>query len=97
MRQTKGKLYPFGFIPVLREMKTTDTLEMILVAVRQDLQGMGLNAVIMNEVMKGALRHNMKFAETGPELEVNAQVQSQWKLFDKVEQHRRRRCYVKNL
>jgi hypothetical protein len=38
----------------------------------------------------------MEYAETGPELEDNENIQSQWKSFD-AQQHKRRRCYVREI
>lgn len=38
----------------------------------------------------------IKQAETGPMLEMNDKVQSQWKDFQ-TEQHKRRRCFIKEL
>ena len=38
----------------------------------------------------------MKYAETGPQLEMNQNVLSQWRLFD-TEQHKRRRCFIRML
>ena len=38
----------------------------------------------------------MKWAETGPMLELNDKVQAQWEDFP-IEQHKRRRCFVKKL
>lgn len=52
--------------------------------------------MLINEVWKVASRRGMKVAETGPELETNDKIQSQWKHFDS-RQHRRRRCYLKML
>ena len=46
--------------------------------------------------MKGCLKMGIKQAETGPMLEMNDKVQSQWKDFQ-TEQHKRRRCFIKEL
>jgi len=61
-----------------------------------DVQNKGINAVLINEVWKVASRRGIKVAETGPELETNDKIQSQWKHFE-ARQHRRRRCYLKML
>ena len=44
----------------------------------------------------GAQRNGVTLAESGPTLETNDKVQSQWKFFEH-RQHKRRRCYIKNL
>lgn len=38
----------------------------------------------------------IRWAETGPMLEMNQKVQTQWQGFP-LEQHKRRRCFIKDL
>ena len=40
--------------------------------------------------------HGVRFAETGPMLELNDHILAQWKRLEK-EQHKRRRCFIKDL
>ena len=47
-------------------------------------------------MLKKVLAAGFRYAETGPMLELNTKVQSQWKFFE-TEQHKRRRCWVKTL
>ncbi len=96
MRKIKGRLLPFGFITLLKALKNPTILDMYLVAVRPDKQGLGLNSILMTNITNNAIRNNITYAETGPELEDNAKVQSQWKNYD-AEIVRRRRCYIKKI
>ena len=96
MKKCRGRLFPFGFIHVLRALKVNDTLDLFLIAVRPDCQNTGINAILMNHILKGCHKMGIKKAETGPALETNHKIQSQWTLF-KNEQHKRRRCYVKKI
>ena len=50
----------------------------------------------MEHLYKGCIKHGIRQAETGPQLETNHKVHSQWKMFD-VEPHKRRRCFIKKL
>jgi len=43
-----------------------------------------------------AYKDGVEYAETGPELENNHQVQALWKYYE-AKQHKRRRCFVKSL
>jgi len=47
----------------------------------------------MNKVF---IKNKIEKVETNRELEVNTKVQAQWKFFDR-RQHKRRRCYRKEL
>ncbi len=69
---------------------------MYLVGVVPELQGKGIQAILMDSVMKTAIKYNMKWAESNPELEDNHKIQMVWRNFDK-RQHRRRRCWVKSI
>lgn len=94
LQKCRGRLFPFGFIGILRALRRNDRLDLLLTAVRQDLQNKGVNAVLINESWKAAVATGIKWAETGPELETNTSVQAQWKHFPN-RQHRRRRCFYK--
>ncbi|MCE5236774.1 MAG: GNAT family N-acetyltransferase [Clostridiaceae bacterium] len=96
MKKSRGRLFPFGAFRVLRALKHNDTLDLFLIAVRPDLQGQGVNAILLNHIMKNSFKNGIRFAETGPQLEHNEKVQAQWKTFNK-EQHKRRRCYIKQI
>ena len=96
-QKTRGRLFPFGWIPTLRALKgKNDRLDLFLIAVRPDLKGAGVNLVIVEDLLKKAIQNGVKYAETGPQLEMNQNVLSQWRLFD-TEQHKRRRCFIRML
>jgi hypothetical protein len=96
LQSCRGRLFPFGFLSILRALRHNDRLDLLLTAVRPDLQNKGINAVLINEMWKSAVPNGITFVETGPELEGNDRIQSQWKHFD-ARQHRRRRCFYKAL
>ena len=96
MRKCRGHLFPFGWMGVLKSLRKNDTLDLFLIAIRPDLQGSGLNGVIMEHLYTGCIKLGIKQAETGPQLETNNKVHSQWKMFD-IEPHKRRRCFIKQL
>lgn len=91
-----GKLFPFGWIHLLKALHNNDTIDMLLIAVKPELQGLGINAVLMNEVHKACVRHHIKYAETGPELENNLSVRSQWKNYNH-KLVRKRRLWIAKL
>ena len=96
MQRSRGHLFPFGFLHILRSLKKHDVLDMYLIAVKPEFMGRGVNAIILHEGMKKAIENKVVFAETGPELEDNYEVQTQWKSF-KTELHKRRRCFIRTL
>lgn len=96
LQKAKGSLFPFGFIHILKAMRRNPLGDLYLVAVRKDLQGKGVNAMFMHELTRTFIKNNIEYAEANPELENNLPVQSLWKHYDAV-QHKRRRCYIKQL
>lgn len=96
LQKINGRLLPFGFIRILIEMKRSHKLDLYLTAVRKDLQNKGVNAVLIDQINKSCNKNGMETVETNRELETNEKIQAQWKLYD-ARQHKRRRCYTKNL
>lgn len=95
LKKSKGRLLPFGIFRLLKALRTHKILEMYFIAVKPEYQNMGVSALIIAEAVKAAIKNGVELAETGPELETN-QVTEQWKGFPH-RQHRRRRCYIKEL
>ena len=97
LKKSRGRLLPFGMFRMLRALNgANDTLEMFFVAVKPELQNFGIPAIMMNELLKVCIRNGVKLCETGPQLETNSAVQSMWGPFEK-RQHRRRRCFIKEI
>ena len=96
LKKSGGRLFPLGWLRVLRALRTNDTLDLFLIALRSEYQDKAVNAIILNHVLKGCHKMGIRKAETGPQLETNHKVQSQWNFF-KTEQHKRRRCFIKAL
>ncbi|HAH32141.1 MAG TPA: hypothetical protein DCL44_07500 [Elusimicrobia bacterium] len=94
LQKSKGRLFPFGFMRLLRAIKHNDAVDLYLITVRKDLQGKGVNAILMREVQDACLKYGVKYVYTAPELETNINVRGQWKYYEN-EQDKRRRCYIK--
>ena len=97
MRKCKGKLFPIGWYHTLKAIARPKILDMYFVAVKTSLRKSGLNAVVMNEIYKNAKEDGILYAETGPELELNHNVQTMWEYFEAEMNVRRRRCWKKAL
>ena len=95
LQKNRGKLLPFGFIPLLKAMKKNDMADLLMVAIRKDLQGKGVNAMLMKATYDTYIKNGVTTVETNHELEDNTKVQSLWENFN-VKQHKRRRCFIKH-
>ncbi len=95
-QKARGRLLPFGFIHILREMKRSKVLDFYLAGIRRDYQNTGVDVLMSYEMGVSALARGMKYAESNHELEDNAKIQSMWKLYDR-RLHRRARVYNRKL
>lgn len=96
VQKSKGKLFPFGFIHILKAMKNNPNVDLYLTAVKPELQNKGVNAMLINEVNNVFVRNKIKKVETNRELEENSKIQAQWRFFQN-RLHKRRRCYKKTI
>ena len=94
MRKANGSLWPFGWYHLLKALKWKyeDNAEMLLIAIRPDLQGYGVNAMFFDDLIPIYNKYGFRWAETGPQLEDNVRELSQWKPLN-PEMVKRRRCY----
>ncbi|MFZ4521168.1 MAG: N-acetyltransferase [Bacteroidales bacterium] len=96
LQKCDGKLFPFGFIYLLRAMKKNDTIDMYLNGVRPDYHSKGVNALYYNEMHRAYIKYGIKKAVTNPQLEDNAKALTIWKNFN-GRQHLTRRCWIKHI
>lgn len=94
LKKCKGHLFPFGWIMFLNALKHSKSLDMLLVAIHPDFQNQGIYALIVERAIENAIKNKIEFAETGPELQTNKNVQSLWKVFE-AEKHKERCCFLK--
>ena len=97
LQKSKGKMFPFGWYHLLKGLKgKNDRVDLLLVAIRPDLQSKGANALIFQDLIPQFQKYGYKYAESNPEMESNDKVQNQWTIFN-PRQHKRRRSYAKKL
>lgn len=94
LKKIKGKLFPFGFIRFLWSLRHSRQLDMLMVAIEPELKNSGIMNIVLTESLKAAIEDGIEYAETGPQLEDNKEVQSLWKRFNVIE-HKERVCFVK--
>ena len=93
-----GRLFPFGWWHVLKILKwhKTPIVDLLLIGVLPEYRTKGANALIFNDLIPYFQQYNFEYAETGPMMETNEGVLSQWQYLEATV-HRRHRCYRKLL
>jgi hypothetical protein len=96
LKKANGKLFPFGFVHILRAMKQTRQLDLLLGAIRPDCQGLGLTTALGIRLMDSARKHGLQYLDSHLILETNTRMRAELeRLGAKV--WKRYRIYVKNL
>ncbi|MCX6584454.1 MAG: hypothetical protein NT166_30150 [Candidatus Aminicenantes bacterium] len=95
-QKAKGRLFPFGWYHILRGLKNYDILDFYLAGIKKKYRGLGVDLLMVLEVVKVAMGKGIKFSESNPELETNKKIQAQWKYFNPT-LHKRRRIYKKKI
>lgn len=92
----RGKLFPTGFIGVLKSIKAPKELEMALIGVKKTYKNTGINAIIISKILKNIINNGIEKIESNPMLEHNLNIQQQWKFVDN-EIIKRRQTYKKSI
>ncbi|KXK37510.1 MAG: hypothetical protein UZ09_BCD002001971 [Bacteroidetes bacterium OLB9] len=95
-QKAKGRLFPFGFMQIKRALQTNDTVDLLLIAVKKDYQNKGVNGIIFSEIISEFIKNGITNIETTRNLENNLNINNLWKKFV-CRQHKRSRCYIKQL
>ncbi|MGB8958184.1 MAG: hypothetical protein WCC00_04135 [Candidatus Aminicenantales bacterium] len=75
--KARGRLYPFGFIHVLRAAKKTKQLDLLLGAVKEQYRGQGLDVLMGVKVLQSASEAGMDMIDTHHEMEANVKVRAE--------------------
>ena len=71
LQKAKGKLFPFGFIPIIKALKKNDTVDMLLQGVKADYIKKGVVAIFYNKLMQTYIDNGVTKAITSHILEDN--------------------------
>ena len=89
-QKSRGRLFPFGFIPILQALHKNDTLEALLIGVLPEYQGKGANVLIFKHIHEGAIKFGIKRMILNPQLEDNTKVQTLFGDYEALPYMRRR-------
>ena len=94
----RGRLLPFGWWHLIRAAKFTKTegVDLLLLGFLPEYRSKGANALLFYDLIPRYIKYGIKWGESQVEMESNEGVQSQWEMFDTTN-HKRRRCYKKNI
>ena len=91
-----GRLLPMGWWHLLKILKwhKTNVVDLLLIGVLPEYRAKGANALVFDDLIRQFQRYGFEWAETGPMMESNDGVLSQWQYLE-AKVNRRHRCYRK--
>lgn len=96
LKRCRGKLFPLGFLHILKALKSYEFIDMLMIGVVPEYQQKGLNAVIFDHLNTNFIKLGVKKVVANPQLDNNTAVLN---IFDYYEGRpfMTRRCFIKEL
>ncbi len=94
MQKAGGKMFPFGFIHIMKALKNPEVMDLLLTGIDPHYQKLGLPAIMISELQRAMIDNGVKYVETTGMFETNLKGATTWKNYDHIK-HKRRRCFVK--
>jgi len=92
----KGRIFPFGIFIILREMKKSEKLMLMLGGIKKEYRGLGLDVLMGVKMLSSAKKRNMKILDSHLILESNSRMRAEYERLDgKIV--RRYRIYQKEI
>jgi GNAT superfamily N-acetyltransferase len=73
----RGKLFPLGILRILKEMKKSTKLMLMLGGVREDYRGKGIDVMMAMKLIESARKHNKKTIDSHLIMELNARMRAE--------------------
>ena len=96
VKKSNGRLFPFGFIRILKALKKNDTLEALIIGVSPQYQQKGVPLLLFKYLHENCVRRGIDKVIMNPQLEENYKVQSLFGDYKTVP-FMRRRAYKKTI
>jgi len=93
LQKAGGKLFPTGFIHLLRAKKHAKTTVFFLIGILPEYQKKGVTAIVFDEFFKTYRKKGIEKMIITPELEENKDIQLVWRIFKPV--YHKKRCTMR--
>jgi hypothetical protein len=96
IRKAGGRLFPFGFVHILRASRKSRQLTMLLGAIRDDYRNHGLDSVMGMKILESAQKAKFEFIDSHLVLENNTKMRAEYEKLGGVV-YKRYRIFSKSL
>lgn len=77
IRKAGGRLFPFGIFHIIRELKRSKKLLMLLGGVRKDYRGKGIDVLMAVKMLQAGIEHKMELIDLHLVLETNTKMRAE--------------------
>ncbi|MFC2167738.1 hypothetical protein ACFLRW_02050 [Acidobacteriota bacterium] len=77
IQKARGKLFPLGFMKILKAAKKTKQLDLLLGAIKESYRGRGLDGIMGVKMLQSAFDAEMEVLDTHHEMESNVKVRAE--------------------
>ncbi len=96
IQKARGRLFPLGFLKILRAAKKTKQLDLLLGAIKEEHRGRGLDVLMGTKMILSAHEAGLEIIDTHHEMETNTRVRAEMeRMGGKV--YKRFRIYQKKI
>lgn len=78
IKACRGQMFPFGILKILRELKHSKKLIMMLGGVRKEFRGMGIDVLLGVKILREGIRSNMEIIDSHLVLENNIKMRREY-------------------
>ncbi|MBS0010087.1 MAG: hypothetical protein KFF49_01670, partial [Bacteroidales bacterium] len=78
LQKARGRLFPFGFIHILRSARKSTRLLMLLGAVKEEYRGLGIDAIMGASILASATKSRMTTLDSHLILEHNTRMRAEY-------------------
>ena len=76
-RRARGRLFPFGWLWIVRSAKRARRLDLLLGGVKEGYRGRGVDVLLGSAMIRSAQRAGFEYMDSHHELETNARMRAE--------------------
>lgn len=97
IKKARGRVFPFGWIPILYSMKTSDTIVLMLGAIDEEYRNKGIDALMGESLLNESRRLGYRFMDSHLIMESNIKMRQEMERLEGAELYKRYCIYQKDI
>ena len=97
IKKAHGRVFPWGWIPILHSMKTSDTVVLLLGSIDEEYRNKGIDALMANSLLNDSRRLGYKYLDSHLIMEKNIKMRNELERLEGSKLYKRFCIYQKDL